>query len=372
MSFLTLWDRYLSKTMPSLSDGALLLLYLQIFAGALPPLATLFRAVRRENKWETAMLCMVPGIFIFTAAIIEPMFFGSFLGDGFPWVEDLRRFLHTPAFFKDALLLAGAFTVLAVLFLLLSRQSRFLALHVLLSVGVEVFIVAAVAATAADYFLLRGRLFLSLGDKALKWFVYGLYLLFHKGVLFLTCLVWCLLFSERQDRAAARGDYALWLRHYVAGSYRTMGIALLLFSALFAAVVVGGLYQEGSYGMAGTFFIWNVLMVLGALALLLCSLFPVLLPGYRRICRWGDLEETGRLLYQEIRQKPPLAQTMDGTVTAHFLIVAAPFRRIYRLDLLEHTVPLGGGVRLRFKDGSSCNISAASRPLLQALGRVLR
>ena len=138
-----------------------------------------------------------------------------------------------------------------------------------------------------------------------------------------------------------------------------MGIALLLFSALFAAVVVGGLYQEGSYGMAGTFFIWNILMVLGALALLLCSLFPVLLPGHRRICRWGDLEETGRLLYQEIRQKPPLAQTMDGTVTAHFLIVAA-------------TVPLGGGVRLRFKDGSSCNISAASRPLLQALGRVLR
>ena len=118
MFLLELWNSCLAHTMPSLSNGGVVLVYVQMLAGAAPPLLTLFRSVRRKNAGETVLLCMVPGILIVTVAIVEPLFFGSFLGNGFPWTDYLRRFLDQPAFFREILLLTGAFLLLAGLFLM--------------------------------------------------------------------------------------------------------------------------------------------------------------------------------------------------------------------------------------------------------------
>ena len=106
-----LWSEYLCKTSPSASALSGPLIFLQMLGG-LPPLLGLYRAVRRDNPMERVLLCMVPGIFIVTAAFIEPLFFGSFLGEGFPWVEALRQFLAQPAFFWDIFLLSAAFFAL--------------------------------------------------------------------------------------------------------------------------------------------------------------------------------------------------------------------------------------------------------------------
>ena len=372
MFLLELWDRYLSKTMPSLGNGGVLLVYAQMLIGAVPPLLTLFRSVRRKNAGETVLLCMVPGIFIVTAAIVEPLFFGSFLGAGFPWVTALRRFLYQPLFFREMLLLTGIFSLLAALFFLVSRgTSRFLVLHTVLSVGAEAVVAAAALALGMDYFLGRGQMFWALGDQALKLLVYGLYLLLYKGTLFLVCLIWCLLFSERRDRAAQRGDYLLWFRHWCAQGSRTVAWGLLLFAGLWAFAVVRGLYEEGGWAEAG----WTVPVLLVMVLIGLLSLARGILPGlngnFRRFMTWDDPEETARLLYQEMVQLPPLVHTDLGDLTKHFLIMKVP-RRVFLRSLLDREKSrTGGNINvLRFRDGGSCRINGvAYRALLDLLLR---
>ena len=82
MLALQLWTDFLSKTAPAL-NGSVLFVYLQMGIGAALPLLTLFHIVKRQSSWETLLVCIVPFVLISTAAIVEPLFFGSFLGEGF-------------------------------------------------------------------------------------------------------------------------------------------------------------------------------------------------------------------------------------------------------------------------------------------------
>ena len=99
MFLIELWNEYLSKTMPVLTAGGIPLVVIQMLGG-LPPLAGLYRSVRRDSMAERVMLCLVPGIFVVSVAIVEPLFFDSFLGDGFPWTQALLKFLNQPRFLK--------------------------------------------------------------------------------------------------------------------------------------------------------------------------------------------------------------------------------------------------------------------------------
>ena len=98
MILIDLWTEYLSKTMPSLTAGGVPLVVIQMLCG-LPPLASLYRAIRRDSAGERVLLCMVPGIFIVTFSIVEPLFFDSLQGKRLPRTEARKRVRYHPPFF---------------------------------------------------------------------------------------------------------------------------------------------------------------------------------------------------------------------------------------------------------------------------------
>lgn len=355
-----LWSEYLSKTrpIPTVLSGPLIVFQM---LGGLLPLIGLYRAVRRENPAERVLLCMVPGIFVVTAAFIEPLFFGSFLGEGFPWTEALGQFLAQAPFFREVLALVGVFFGALLTERMLDRLwGRPFFAGFFRSAGLELPIALALLALCADYIWGRGRLFAALGGQEVKWLVYGVYLLLYKDCVLLVCLVWRLLFSEWRQ---GEEDDGKWLRRYLARGYRAYGWALLLFAGLWAFAVVGGLKREGSP------YIWAlaVNLAIGALAVLSLarSWRP---PDYRRILSWGEPEQILRQLRQEIEKKPPLVRTDLGFLTEHYLVLFRS-RRIFCRRLLDKEASrLQAGVwLLRFQDGGKCRINAAYRRLLDPL-----
>ena len=366
MFLIELWNSYLSKTMPVLSGLGVPLAFFQMLSG-LPSLLSLYRSVRRDSAWERVMLCMVPGIFIVSLAIVEPLFFGSFLGAGFPWVDALRKFLCQPAFLGEAVALSSCFLLLSILSLIAERRDGSLRIgRFLLGVMVELLLSFALLVLAADYFMGDGQMLASLADAPLKWFVYGIYLLLYKCCLLFLCLVWRLLFGER-PQTDTPVNYSRWLRRYLSRGYRAFGFSVLMFSVLWAFAVVRGLYREGSP------YIWalvlGIVWVVLGLFFLICSLW---LPSYRRILAWGEPEETFRLLYRELVELPPLARTDIGFLTEHYLIITMPSRGVFCRALLEKDrvrVTAAGACVLRFADGSHCRINTVYRTLLEPLFR---
>ncbi len=364
MFLIELWNRYLSKTMPVLNGLGVPLAFFQMLAG-LPPLLSLYRCVRRDSAWERVMLCMVPGIFIVTLAIVEPLFFGSFLGDGFPWAPALREFLCQPAFFHETMFLSSCFLLLYILSLLAEQRDGSLRIGRFLSGSlVELFLSLFLLALAADYFMGNGQLFSLLADSPLKWLVYGIYLLVYKcGLLFL-CLVWRFLFGERPLTGASI-NHRRWLCRYLSHGYRAFAWSILMFSGLWAFAVVRGLYREGSP------YVWALVLNIALIILGLSFLvFSFLLPAYRRILTWGDPEETFRQLYRELVELPPLARTDVGFLTEHYLVMTMPWRGIFCRALLEKDqvgINAAGACLLRFKDGGRCRINTVYRKLLDPL-----
>lgn len=365
MFFIELWDRYLSKTMPSLTSLSLPLIFFQMLAG-LPPLFSLYHSVRRDSAWERVLLCMVPGIFIITLAFIEPLFFSSFLGDGFPWTEALRHFLMQKPFFRESLALSSSFLLLSALTLFTERREGTLRpVRFLISVGAELFVSLFLLILAIDFSLGKGMLLRQLPDLPLKWLVYGIYLLLYKCGLLFICLLWRLLFGEHPGRLDTPADYRRWLRRYLSRGYRAFGWSVLMFSGLWAFAVVYGLYQEGSP------YLWalalNIMMLLLGLGSLLCSLT---LPAYRRILTWGTPEQTFHQLYQELIVTPPLAASSVGFLTEHYLVMQMPWRGIFCRALLDTSrvkVNSVGACVLCFRDGSRCRINTVYQQLLEPL-----
>lgn len=357
---LQLWEEFLSKTRPVPSVASGPLIFLQILAG-LPPLLGLYRAVRRENSAERVMLCLVPWIFILTAALIEPLFFGSFLGEGFPWAEALGQFLAQPAFFQTILLLAAAFFLILLFEQLLARfQGQSSLVGLFRSAGLELLLALVLLAFALDYLLGQGRLFGQLGGRGLKWLVYGVYLLLYKDCVLLVCLVWQLCFSQWRQNSP---DDEKWLRRYLARGHRAYGCGLLLFAGLWAFAVVGGLRREGSpYGWALAL---NLLLVALGLASLLKALYQ---PNYQRILTWGDPEQVCRQIRRELEQRPPLARADVGFLTEHYLVLFHP-KAVFSRQLLDSQATRCRGTvwLLRFQDGGKCRLNQVYRQLLDPL-----
>lgn len=365
MFFIELWNSLLSKTIPAPSSLILPLFFFQVVIG-LPPLFSLYRSVRRESAWERVLLCMVPGIFIIAVATVEPLFFDSFLGDGFPWTQALRRFLMQPAFFRDGLALSSCFILLCILSLLAERRDGTLrCAGFLAGIGAELLVSLLLLLLAADFFAGEGLLLDRLPELPLKWLVYGIYLLLYKCALLLVCLLWRLLFSERPEPSGLPTDYHRWLRRYLSRSYRAFGWGVLMFAGLWAFAVVRGLYREGSP------FVWALILNL-AMLLLGTSflLYSLTLPSYRRILTWGDPEQTCRQLYHELAELPPLASASVGILTEHYLVMRMPWRSVFCRALLDKEqvrINAAGACILRFRDGGCCRINTIYGQLLDPL-----
>ena len=343
MFLIELWNEYLSKTMPVLTAGGVPLVVIQMLGG-LPPLAGLYRSVRRDSMAERVMLCMVPGIFVVSVAIVEPLFFDSFLGDGFPWTQALQEFLYQPRFFEEALVLVWAFLAAAAATWMAQRwDGQFSVKSYLLSIGAGLLVSAVVLALSVDYFFLGGALFPLLGGQVVKWLVYGIYLLLYQLLVLLVCLLWRLLFSERGN--VGDGNYRRWLRRYLARGYRAYGWSILMFSVLWAFSIVYGLYREGSsYGWAlGV----NVVLAAIGVVCLACSFLQ---------------------LHHELVEEEPLVKADIGFLTEHYMVTAAP-KRIFCRALLERPPKLDvmGAYVLRFRDGGKCRINRCYQQLLVPL-----
>ena len=239
-----LWQDYLAKTMPVLTAWGVPLVVLQMLGG-LPPLLSLAQAVKRENGFDRLLLCLVPGIFIVTIAIVQPLFFSSFLGGGFPWAEELKQFLFQPRFFQAALAVAAVFAMLTLCYKRLERVrqgSDFSAGLFWSATGAELLAALCLLVLGTDYFLHGGGLFAGLSGQAVKWLVYGLFLVLYKIAVLLFCLLFWLLFSERPGRSAAARRAASW---------RVKSLGWLMFAGLWQFAVVGGLRRDGdAYGWA--------------------------------------------------------------------------------------------------------------------------
>jgi len=362
MILIDLWTEYLSKTMPSLTAGGVPLVVIQMLCG-LPPLVSLYRAVRRDSAGERVLLCMVPGIFIVSLSIVEPLFFDSFLGNGFPWAEALKRFLYQSRFFEEIVVLVWAFLVAAALSWMAQRWDGYFSLKgFLLSTGIGLFTSAVILILSIDYFVFGGRLFPMLDGQMVKWLVYGIYLLFYHLCVLLVCLLWRFLFSERKGIGVDK-SYRRWLRRYMSRSYRACGWGFLMFAALWTFSVVWGLYREGSpYSWA-----LMVNVVIAAIGIG-CMVFSVIQPNYRRIMTWGDPEKTSSQIYQELIEKEPLIKTDIGFLTEHYLVTSAP-KRIFCRELLvpNPAMDVMGAYTLRFRDGGRCRINRCYRLLLEPL-----
>lgn len=362
MFLINLWTEYLSKTMPALTPGGVPLVVIQMLGG-LPSLADLYRSVRRDNAAERVLLCMVPGIFVVTAAIVEPLFFNSFLGEGFPWTESLKSFLYRPRFFEEAMALTWAFlAAAAAAWLAQRRDGQFSRKGFLMSTGMGLLVSVVVLILCVDFFLLEGRLFPMLDGQLVKWLVYGVYLMLYQLCVLLVCLLWRLLFSDRTGEGAEI-NHRRWLRRYLARGYRAYGWSALMFAALWTFAVVGGLYREGSpYGWALEA---NVVIVAIGVVCLVCSRLQ---PDYRRVLSWGKSEETLGQLHRELVELEPLVKTDVGFLTEHYLVTNMP-KRIFCRALLERnpTPNAVGAYVLRFQDGGKCRINRCYQQLLEPL-----
>ena len=373
MILLQLWPEFLSKTMPVLS-GSLLFVYLQMGVGAVLPMLTLFRMVKREEMAETVLLCLVPTIFIAAVAIVEPLFFDSFLGNGFTNTDALREFLYRREFFQEAIFLCDFFIVVVTMYLIVERkQNQFSIVRTVAYTGFEFFVVLAVIILRVDYEWNAGHLWLTLHASVLKWFIYGLYLLLSKSCFYLICLLWYFLFHEllKLVTIANSKTYMAWLRHYYTKGYRVMGVALLMFACLVIGAVIVPLWKE--CGLA-TIVIGLTLLDLGMMGVgfhhLLCACFPTLLSNYRNIFTWGHKDTVIQQLYAEVMEQPPLLRNEVVLVTKNFLILRAlGCCRIFYRPLLQSYTYNAGQYCLHFVDGNICILRTADQRLAELLGR---
>lgn len=224
--------------------------------------------MRRQNGFDRLLICLTPGIFIVATAIVQPLFFGSFLGAGFPWVNELKQFLFQPQFFQLGLAACLVFWLLTLWYKRLEQQRlgpEFSARLFWAATGAELLAALCLLTLSTDYFLHGGGLFEWLSGQSVKWLVYALFLLLYKSGVLLLCLVWWLLFSERPGQ-----QRTYWQQN--ASSWRVKGLGWLMFAGLWQFAVVGGLRRDGDdYGWAQA--VVGLLALIG-LGCLLFSFWP--------------------------------------------------------------------------------------------------
>lgn len=363
MILLQLLDE-IKKTMPVLEMNVFFTLA-QMGIGAVLPILTLFRVVQRRSRGEIIFCCMVPMVLIAAMAIVEPLFFGSFLGNGFS--EDsmlyVKGLIDRPEFFHEVIVVCGEFLVCSVLFLLLDYfVGKMSILKILLNMGLEYLFVIVALVVSWDYLHAEGAYVSSLSDTFLKWGIYGLYLLLSKSVFYLICILFALLFGEREPKYEF-GRYASpeqWLRSFFSRSYRTIGLALLIFSLFWFFLVTYPVFQEETTSLFVYIFTigFNLPPAICGVIWIFFALFPQMLPNYRRILKWGHPEQIAMLLYREIVEEKALAELRTGMlfVTTHFIVLNFP-RRIFYLPLYERRVEsVDSCCKLYFKDGSHFRI----------------
>lgn len=320
------------------ADTAGWLVMLQLLLGGFLPLMTLYKLLKRRSTVERCVCCLIPFVLIMTVSIMEEVLFGYFCSDRYSQDYQLGWFLRSDNFFKESLVLCGIFFVCSVLFTTLSRRvTKTSVIWLVLNQMVEYVIVGLVIWFSYDYLVSNGKAFFKISDAFIRWYIYGLWILFRQSAFYLLCLVCFLLFYERRPKFVD-GNYVSseeWFAKYLSDNYRGPGVSITLYGLLFCWMSAA-LFSEGreireSYYMGFVIAAVAAVITLAGLLMVFFAIFPKLLGSFRMLDKGENTERMVAQLYRELEEEGPLVEFDFGRgfITRNFIVLYLPMRVYY-------------------------------------------
>ncbi len=332
-----LWKIYISNV-HGVSDTSQWMIMIQIFIGIFLPLATLYKLLKRRSAIEKLICCIIPFLLIATVSIMEVIIFGIFCSEKHQISAKLGWFLHNDNFFKESLVLCGIFLFCTLIFNLLSRRAaKASVISLVFNQFVEYVIIGLVCWYSYDYLVRKGNLFFELSETMIKWYIYGLWILFRQSAYYLLCIICFILFYEKRaeyvpENYVSAGD---WLSRYLSDNYRGPGASILAYGLLFAWIAVM-LFDEGkelqeSFNMGCGITVVAAFISFSGFLMLFYSVFPKMLGSYKMIEKGQNTEFMVTQIYKELETEEPMTkfELGRGFLTKHFIVLYLPMRIYY-------------------------------------------
>ena len=319
------------------ADTAQWLVMLQMILGVFLPLMTLYKLLNRRSTVERWVCCLIPFVLIATVSIMEVVLFGYFCSDRYSQNYQLGWFLHSDNFFKESLVLCGLFFVCSLLFTILSRRvTKTSVIWLVLNQIVEYIIVGLVIWFSYDYLISNGNAFFKISDRFIRYYIYGLWILFRQSAFYLLCLICFVLFYERRPKFVD-GNYVSseeWFARYLADNYRGPGVSVTLYGLLFCWMSVMCYKDSRNRGeillSCGIAVVAAVITIAGLL-MVFFAIFPKLLGSFKMLYKGQNTERMVARLYKELEEERPLVEFDFGRgfITRNFIVLYLPMRVYY-------------------------------------------
>lgn len=319
------------------ADTAQWLVMLQMILGVFLPLVTLYKLLNRRSTVERWVCCLIPFVLIATVSIMEVVLFGYFCSDRYSQDYPLGWFLHSDNFFKESLVLCGLFFVCSLLFTILSRRvTKTSVIWLVLNQIVEYIIVGLVIWFSYDYLISNGNAFFKISDRFIRYYIYGLWILFRQSAFYLLCLICFVLFYERRPKFVD-GNYVSseeWFARYLADNYRGPGVSVTLYGLLFCWMSVMCYKDSRNRGeiliSCGIAVVAAVITIAGLL-MVFFAIFPKLLGSFKMLYKGQNAERMVARLYKELEEERPLVEFDFGRgfITRNFIVLYLPMRVYY-------------------------------------------
>lgn len=319
------------------ADTAQWLVMLQMILGVFLPLMTLYKLLNRRSTVERWVCCLIPFVLIATVSIMEVVLFGYFCSDRYSQNYPLGWFLHSDNFFKESLVLCGLFFVCSLLFTILSRRvTKTSVIWLVLNQIVEYIIVGLVIWFSYDYLIRNGNAFFKISDRFIRYYIYGLWILFRQSAFYLLCLICFVLFYERRPKFVD-GNYVSseeWFARYLADNYRGPGVSVTLYGLLFCWMSVMCYKDSRNRGeillSCGIAVVAAVITIAGLL-MAFFAIFPKLLGSFKMLYKGQNTERMVARLYKELEEERPLVEFDFGRgfITRNFIVLYLPMRVYY-------------------------------------------
>lgn len=319
------------------ADTAQWLVMLQMILGVFLPLMTLYKLLNRRSTVERWVCCLIPFVLLATVSIMEVVLFGYFCSDRYSQNYPLGWFLHSDNFFKESLVLCGLFFVCSLLFTILSRRvTKTSVIWLVLNQIVEYIIVGLVIWFSYDYLIRNGNAFFKISDRFIRYYIYGLWILFRQSAFYLLCLICFVLFYERRPKFVD-GNYVSseeWFARYLADNYRGPGVSVTLYGLLFCWMSVMCYKDSRNRGeillSCGIAVVAAVITIAGLL-MAFFAIFPKLLGSFKMLYKGQNTERMVARLYKELEEERPLVEFDFGRgfITRNFIVLYLPMRVYY-------------------------------------------
>lgn len=332
-----LWKMYISNVHGA-SDTGQWMIMIQIFIGIFLPVATLYKLLKRKSAVEKLICCAIPFVLIATVSIMEIVIFAVFCSENHQISAKMGWFLHNDDFFKESLGLCGMFLICSIFFTLLSRRAaKTSVISLIFNQVVEYVVIGVVCWCSYDYLNKNGNFFFELSETMIKWYIYGLWILFRQSAFYLLYIICFVLFYERRreyvsENYASPGD---WLARYLSDNYRGPGVSILAYGLLFVWITAmlfeeGKRIQESFYTGCITAIAAAVITFCGFL-MLFFSIFPKLLGSYKMLDKGQNTELMVTQIYRELETEEPLTkfELGRGFITKNFIVLYLPLRIYY-------------------------------------------